>query len=291
MAGKRSKDIDVWILHIENLLAHCSEGKEVPPTCKVSINVNEETNAFIDEHSSKFGEQESQLFIQLQDYLSYFDGDISGSKPKIRAKQALNRLHPLVKWLEEHGALKVDIRNSNEETPMLIKSMEWIEALLNALKEVIDKDDWDRWTKRISQKKKDAKRDRIPINKKVKEYLEDRQAFFDEPSLQAFTDKLGEKYDICSVSDLERQRSLVEKLEKQIASNQKILTVLEDSGNFYDALKALIAHDVKVKANQKYRIGKMKPVQDGVDHVVSKLTPVEDESDFILVDLDSKREK
>ena len=125
----------------------------------------------------------------------------------------------------------------------------------------------------------------------MKEYLEDRQAFFDEPSLQAFTDKLGEEYDICSVIDLERQRSLIEKLEQQVTGNEKVLKVLEKHGVLDDTIKQLIAHDVKIKLGQKYRIGKMKPVQDGVDRVVSKLKPVKDKADFLLVDLDSKRKK
>jgi hypothetical protein len=291
MAGKRSKDIDVWIQYIGNLLAHCSEGKTVPSACRTAQKIKEELEAFSQTYSDGFSEIESQLFSELQNYLFYFDGDVSESKKEMSAKQALEMLHPLVKLLEEHGALKVDIKNSNEANLVLIKSMKWIEDLLNALKEVIISDDWDKWTKRISQRKKDANRNRIPINKDVKEYLEEKQVSFEEPSFQSFTDKLGKEYDVFSSTYLEQLELRIENLEKQIASNQKILTVLEDSGNFSDALKALIAHDVKVKANQKYRIGKMKPVQDGVDHVVSKLTPVEDESDFILVDLDSKRKK
>lgn len=291
MAGKRSKDIDVWILHIENLLAHCSEGKEVPHTCKVSINVSEETKAFIDEHSNKFGEQESQLFTQLQHYLSYFDGDNSESKPKMRAKQALNMLHPLVKWLEKHGALELDIKNGNKENLVLIKSMKWMEDLLNALKEVINSDDWDRWTKRISQRKKDANRNRIPIDKKVKEYLEKKQVSFAEPSFQAFTDKLGKEYDIRSTTYLQRLELRIEKLEKRVVENEKILVALQDSGILNDTLKALIEHDVKIKANQRYREGKMEPVQDGLDRVVRKLKPVEDGADFLMINLDKRQNK
>lgn len=291
MAGKKSKNIVVWVQSIDNLLEHCTEGKTVPSTCKTARIIKEESEAFTQSHSDKFSDAESQLLNELQNYLFYFDGDMSESKTKMRAKEALHKLHPLVKWLEEHGALKVDYKNSNEENWFLIQSMKWMEDLLNALKEVINSDDWDRWTKRISQRKKDANRNRIPINKKVKEYLEDRQAFFNEPSFQAFTDKLGEEYDICSVSDLERQRSLVQKLEKHVVENEKILVALQDSGILNDTLKALIEHDVKIKANQRYRVGKMEPVQDGVDRVVSELKPVADGADIIMVDLDKRQKK
>lgn len=291
MAGKKSKNIVVWVQSIDNLLEHCTEGKTVPSTCKTARIIKEESEAFTQSHSDKFSDAEFQLLNELQNYLFYFDGDMSESKTKMRAKEALHKLHPLVKWLEEHGALKVDYKNSNEENWFLIKLMKWIEDLLNALKEVINSDDWDRWTKRISQRKKDANRNRIPINKQVKEYLEDRQAFFNEPSFQAFTDKLGEEYDICSVSDLERQRSLVQKLEKHVVENEKILAALQGSGILNDTLKALIEHDVKIKAKQKYRVGKMEPVQDGVDRVVSKLKPVEDGADIITVDLEKRQKK
>lgn len=291
MAGKKSKNIVVWVQSIYNLLEHCTEGKIVPSTCKTARIIKEESEAFTQSHSDKFSDAESQLLNELQNYLFYFDGDMSEPKTKMRAKEALYKLHPLVKWLEKHGALKVDYKSSNEENWFLIQSMKWMEDLLNALKEVINSDDWDRWTKRISQRKKDANRNRIPINKKVKEYLEDRQAFFNEPSFQAFTDKLGEEYDIRSTTYLQRLELRIEKLEKRVVENEKILVALQDSGILNDTLKALIEHDVKIKANQRYRVGKMEPVQDGLDRVVRKLKPVEDGADFLMVNLDKKKKK
>ena len=77
----------------------------------------------------------------------------------------------------------------------------------------------------------------------------------------------------------------------QITSNEKILGVLEENGVLNDTIKELFLHDVKIKLGRKYRIDKMKPVQDGVDWVVSKLIPVEKGADFLIVDLDRDRKK
>ena len=80
-------------------------------------------------------------------------------------------------------------------------------------------------------------------------------------------------------------------MEKRVVENEKILVALQDSGILNDTLEALIEHDVKIKANQRYRVGKMEPVQDGLDRVVRKLKPVEDGADFLMVNLDKKKKK
>jgi hypothetical protein len=146
---------------------------------------------------------------------------------------------------------------------------------LNDLRNKIDKIIWDRWVKRNAQKSKDQKRSRVDINKVTLEKLKVFDERYNTKSKASFLDMLGTELEVCHAGLINELARLVKPFVKKPRTQEPL------SANHLDALhkifKGLEAHHVdsiaklnrwskghQIDQNLTYRIGAVKPINDGV---------------------------